>query len=73
MCGACVYWVYRTNKYVTLSTSEAEYVALGDALRDAISKTTVGCFMLFNRWKQSGRSATLSLAKPGVKLKFEAH
>ena len=31
MCGgACVCWFSRTQKYVTISTSEAEYVTLGD-------------------------------------------
>ena len=34
MCGgACVCWFSRTQKCVTLSTSEAEYVALGDAVK----------------------------------------
>ena len=34
MCGgASVYWFPRTYKCVTLSTSEAEYVALGDAVK----------------------------------------
>ena len=35
MCGsACVCWLFRTQKCVTLSTSEAEYVALGDAVKE---------------------------------------
>ena len=35
MCeGACVYWFSRTQKCVTLSTSEAEYVALGDTVKE---------------------------------------
>ena len=35
MCAdACVCWFSRTQKFVTLSTSEAEYVALGDAVKD---------------------------------------
>ena len=35
MCaGACVCWFSRTQKCVTLSTSEAEYVALGDAVKE---------------------------------------
>ena len=34
MCGdACVCWFSRTQKCGTLSTSEAEYVALGDAVK----------------------------------------
>ena len=33
MCaGACVCWFSRTQKCVTLSTPEAEYAALGDAV-----------------------------------------
>ena len=35
MCGgAGVCWFSRTQKCVTLSTSEAEYVALGDAVKE---------------------------------------
>ena len=35
MCGgACVCWFSRTQKCVTVSTSEAEYVALGDAVKE---------------------------------------
>ena len=41
MCaGACVCWFSRTQKCVTLSTSEAEYVALGDAVKEFF-KTSV--------------------------------
>ena len=37
MCGgACVHWFSKTQKCVTLSTSEAEYVALGDAVKDLL-------------------------------------
>ena len=32
--GACACWFSRTQKCVTLSTSEAEYVALGDAVKE---------------------------------------
>ena len=35
MCaGACVCWFSRTQKCVTVSTSEAECVALGDAVKE---------------------------------------
>ena len=35
MCGdACVCWFSRTQKCVTLSTSEAEYVSLGDTVKE---------------------------------------
>ena len=37
MCaGASVCWFSRTQKCVTLSTTEAEYVALGDTVKDAM-------------------------------------
>ena len=37
MCGAAsVCWFSRTHKYVTLSTSEAEYVALGDVVKELL-------------------------------------
>ena len=34
-----VYWFSRTQKCVTLSTSEAEGVALGDAVKELLSGT----------------------------------
>ena len=35
MCrGGCVSWFSRTQKCVTLSTAEAEYVALADAIKE---------------------------------------
>ena len=34
--GACVCWFSRTQKCVTLSTSEAEHVALGDAVKELL-------------------------------------
>ena len=37
MCaGACVSYFSRTQKCFTLSTSEAEYVALGDAVKELL-------------------------------------
>ena len=37
MCsGTCVCWFSRTQKCVTLSTIEAEYVALGDAVKKVV-------------------------------------
>ena len=80
MCGgACVCWFSRTQKCVTLSTSEAEYVALGDAVKELLFLRQVWRFMLpgkgmpcFSIFEgQSGCSTTL--AKPGIELKFEAH
>ena len=66
MCGgACVCWFSRTQKCVTLSTSEAEYVGM------AFHATRLGDVVLSIFSGQSGRGTTL--AKPGIELKFEAH
>ena len=47
MCGgACVCWFSRTQKCVTLSTSDAEYVAIGDAVKDLLFLRQVWRFML---------------------------
>ena len=47
MCaGACVCWFSRTQKCVTLSTSEAEYVALGDAVKELLFSGQVWRFMI---------------------------
>ena len=47
MCGgACVCWFSRTEKCVTLSTSEAEYIALGDAVKELLFLRQVWRFML---------------------------
>ena len=36
MCGGTVSWFSRTQKCVTLPTSEAEYAALGDAVKELV-------------------------------------
>ena len=37
MCaGACVCWFSRTQKCVTLSTTEVQYVALADTIKEAM-------------------------------------
>ena len=47
MCGgACVCWFSRTQKCVTLSTPEAEYVAFGDAVKELLFLRQVWRFML---------------------------
>ena len=47
MCaGACVCWFSRTQKCDTLSTSEAEYVALGDAVKELLLLRQVWSFMI---------------------------
>ena len=46
MCGgACVCWFSRTRKCVTLSTSKAEYVAHGDAVKELLFLRQVWHFM----------------------------
>ena len=50
MCGgASVCWFSRTQKCVTLSTSEAEYVALRDAVKELLFLRQVWRFMLASR------------------------
>ena len=44
--GASVCWFSRTQKCVTLSTSEAEYVAFGDAVKELLFLRQVCRFML---------------------------
>ena len=47
MCaGACVCWFSRTQKCVTLSTSEADYVALGVAVKELLFLRQVWRFMI---------------------------
>ena len=47
MCAsACVCWFSRMQKCVTLSTSEAEYVALGDAVKELLFLRQVWRFMI---------------------------
>ena len=47
MCGGgCVSWFSRTQKCVTLSTSEAEYVAMTDTLKEVLFLRHVWEFML---------------------------
>lgn len=46
MCaGASVCWFSRTQKCVTLSTTEAEYVALADTIKEAMFLRYVWCFI----------------------------
>ena len=52
MCGGAINsicWFSRTQKCVTLSTSEAEYVTLGDAVRELLILRQVWCFMLTSK------------------------
>ena len=57
MCGdACVYWFSRTQNCVTLSTYEAEYIALGEAAKELFLRQVwrfiipgkgMPCFLVF--------------------------
>ena len=44
--GARIYWCSRTQKCVTLSTSEAEYVPLGDTVKELLFLRQMWRFML---------------------------
>ena len=47
MCGgACVSWFYRTQKCITLSTTEAEYVALATPIEEVLFLRQVWRFMM---------------------------
>ena len=47
MCGGgCVSWFSRTQKCVTLSTTESEYVALADVMKEVLFLRRVWRFML---------------------------
>ena len=49
MCGgASVPWFSKTQKCITLSTPEAEYVALGDAVKELLFLRQIWCFMLLS-------------------------
>ena len=49
MCaGASVCWFSRTQKCVTLSTTEVEYVALADTVKEVISLRYVWSFILLD-------------------------
>ena len=51
MCGgACVSWFSTTQKCVTLSTTEAEYVALADVMKEVLFLRQVYRFMFVRRW-----------------------
>ena len=45
-CGGVIAWFSRTQKCVTLSTTEAEYVALGDAVKELLFIRQVWLFFL---------------------------
>ena len=51
MCaGACVCWFSRTQKCVTLSTTEAEHVALADTIKEAMFYVIRVEFHFAGRW-----------------------
>ena len=78
MCaGACVCWFSRTQKCVTLSTSEAEYVALGDAVKELLFLRQVWRFMIPGKGMpcfpvfEDNERCFATLEEPGVELKLE--
>ena len=51
MCaGACVCWFSRTQKCVTLSTTEAEYVALADTIKEDFLAVRVEFYFVWSRF-----------------------
>ena len=79
MCaGACVCWFCRTQKCVTLSTSEAEYVALGDAVKELLLLRQVWRFMIPGKGMPcfpvfEDNQAALQLAKKPVSNSNSKH
>ena len=43
--GAPVAWLSRSQKCITFSTSEAEYVAMGDCVKGALFVRLIRCFL----------------------------
>ena len=79
MCaGACVCWFSRTQKCVTLSTSEAEYVALGDAVKELLFLRQVWRFMISGKGTPSfpvfeDNQGALQLSKNSVSNSNSKH
>ena len=75
---ACVCWFSRTQKCVTLSLSEAEYVALGDAMNELFLRQVLHfmipgkgmpCFPVF----EDNRGALQLSKNPVSNSKFETN
>ena len=69
--GASVCWFTRTQKCVTLLTSEAEYVALGDAVKELLVLKQISRFMFPNKVMPcfpdfEGNQSTVKLAQNPV-------
>ena len=79
MCGgACVCWFSRTQKCITLSTSKAEYVSLGDAVKELLSLRQVWHFMIPGKGMPSfpvfeGNQGALQLSKNPVSNSNSKH
>ena len=86
MCaGACLCWFSRTQKCVTLSTTENEYVALADTIKEVIfvqyewsfilPGLDSACITVFEDNKGarhlSHNPVCASNPQPGVRVKFE--
>lgn len=46
LCGGAVFWFSKTQKCVTLSTTEAEYVAMSDVMKEVLFLRNVWRFMM---------------------------
>ena len=53
--NSVVSWVSSTQKIVTLSTTEAEYVALGDGVKEALFAKSVLYFIVPSCWRIASR------------------
>ena len=80
MCaGACVCWFSRTQKCVTLSTTEAEYVALADTIKEAMFMRYVWSFIFPGFGEvcitvfEDNEGAKHLAPKPKMYVKLEAH
>ena len=79
MCGgACVCCFLRTQKCVTLSTSEAKYLALGDAVQEFLFLRQVWRFMIPSKGMPcfpvfEGNQGALQLSKNPVSNSNEKH
>ena len=79
MCaGACVCCFSKTQKCVTLSTTEAEYVALADTIKETFLCGMCRVFFCLTLELDASQSTKTTSGqsiwlKPGVRVEFETH